>query len=88
MKIFELTVSSRSNDNWKSSAPTLVLPYDIELTAPNGAKAMHLAGTKVSFQILNQRGGIGFKIKIFRTVFSSVLSFDSKQDCVDAGFEI
>lgn len=88
MRIFELTVTPRSNDNWQSAAPTLALPYDLELTAPNGAKATHLAGTRVSFRILNQRGGTGFKIRLFRTVFSEVLSFDSKQECIDAGFEV
>lgn len=88
MRLFEITVSSRSNGNWNSTAPTLTLPYDLELTAPNGAKAMHLAGTKVSFRVLNQRAGTGFKIRLFRTVFSAVLSFDSKQECIDAGFII
>ena len=87
MNLLELEVSPRSNKNWNSKAPSVVLPHDIEFSSVHGQKALHKAGTRVSYQILNGRGE-GFKVKLFRTVFSIVLSYDSKQEFIEDGFEI
>ena len=87
MKLTELTVTPQSNDNWTYAGPTLILPHDIELSTVSGQKALHTAGTKVSYEILNSHGH-GFKIRLFRTMFSTVLNYDSKQEFIDDGFEI
>ena len=87
MRIDELTVTQQSNKNWSFKAPSVILPHDIEFSSPHGQKALHKAGTKVSYEILSNRGH-DFKIKLFRTVFSIILSYDSKQEFIDDGFEI
>jgi len=90
MKLIEfITVTPQSNNNLmvSSSQKTLLLPYDVEMTSANNEKALHKQGTKVLYQILNSAGN-GFKLKIWRTAFSTVLSFDSKDECEQEGFDI
>ena len=87
MILSELVVTPRSNNNLVTNNQTLILPFDIELVAANGYKVLHEKGTKVGYKIL-QTFGSGFKIKLFRTAFSTVLSFDSKKECQDEGFDI
>lgn len=87
MILSELVVSPRSNNNFTTSGSTLILPFDIELEAANGHKVLHKEGTKVGYKIV-QTFGNGFKLKLFRTMFSTTLTFDSKQECQDEGFDI
>ena len=90
MKLTEfITVAPQSNENLivGSNQKTLLLPYDVEMTSTNKEKALHKQGTKVLYQILNSAGN-GFKLKIWRTAFSAVLSFDSKDECEKEGFDI
>ena len=90
MKLIEIiTVTPQSNGNLMVGAKqkTLLLPYDVEMTSANKEKALHKQGTKVLYQILNSAGS-GFKLKIWRTAFSTVLSFDSKDECEKEGFDI
>ena len=87
MRIDELTVTPQANKNWTYQAPSVILPHDIEFSSPHGQKALHKAGTKVSYEVLRTVGQ-GFKVRLFRTVFSVVLSYDSKQEFIDDGFEI
>lgn len=85
MRIDELTVTPASS-NW-TKKPLVALPHDMELTSPLGTKVMHKAGTKVTYDILRS-GGNGFKVKLYRTIYSVVLTYDSKQEFIDDGFEI
>lgn len=87
MKLHEIAeVNSQSNQKWgSSSTKTLVLPHDLEFENPIGQKLLHKSGTKVSYKILS---GTPFKIKLFRTSYSIVLSYDNKKDFINDGFEI
>ena len=87
MRIDELTVTPKSNKSLISKAPSVILPHDLEFSSVHGQKALHKAGTKVNYEILSNRGH-DFKVKLFRTVFFIVLSYDSKQEFIDDGFEI
>lgn len=90
MKLFELiTVSAKSNDNLisRSNARTLILPYDVEMISSNGQKALHKAGTRVYFSQINSQGN-GFKVRLWRTLFSTILSFDNKKEFEEDGFVI
>jgi hypothetical protein len=87
MKLIEIKeVSSQSNQNWGSThSKSLVLPHDLEFENPLGQKLLHKEGTKVSFKILS---GTPFKIKLFRTSYSIILTYDSKKEFTNDGFEI
>ena len=85
MRIDELTVTAASS-NW-TKKPLVELPYDLELESPLGNKVEHKAGTKVTYEILRSNGH-GFRVKLYRTIYSIVLNYDSKQEFVEDGFQI
>ena len=85
MRIDELTVTPASS-NW-TKRPLVKLPHDMEFNSPLGTKVLHKAGTKVTYEILRSAGS-GFKVKLYRTIYSIILTFDSKQEFIDDGFEI
>ncbi len=85
MRIDELTVTPESG-NWNKK-PLVALPYDMELISPLKTKVLHKAGTKVTYEILKSHGS-GFKVKLYRTVYSIVLTYDSRREFIDDGFEI
>ena len=87
MKLDELVVTSRSNDRLNPDRLRLILPYDVEMTSSTGIKALHNAGVEVYYAVLPSSTS-EFKLKVSRTIFSSILVFDSKQDCQDEGFDI
>ena len=58
----------------------LKLPYDIEFRNILGSKLLHKTGTLVTCEI--QSTYPNFQLKLSRTMFSTVLTFDNKEDAL------